>query len=154
MQKEPIKLIIYKYFYKYCHIKFQYQFHHSYRLHIDLFSITIFGFHFNLINYTWIYRPPESHIFFFTDKKKYSSQIELTLFKLLVSHTRFITKLCINYQKNNIYIYICIYKQIYIYIYIYIYICLCILYKYFERLICLYIYTILNSLYVLTYLIS
>ena len=52
MQKEPIKLIIYKYFYKYCHIKIQYQFHHSYISHMNLFSITIIEFHFNLIDYT------------------------------------------------------------------------------------------------------
>jgi len=33
-------------------IKFQYQFHHSYKPHMDLFSITIIGFHFNLTDYT------------------------------------------------------------------------------------------------------
>jgi len=48
MQKESIKLIIYKHFFKCCHIKFQYQFHHLYRPHMDLFSITIIEFHFNL----------------------------------------------------------------------------------------------------------
>ena len=47
MQKEPIKVIIYKHLFKCCRIKFQYQFHHSYKPYMHLFSITIIGFHFN-----------------------------------------------------------------------------------------------------------
>jgi len=52
MQKEPIKLIIYKHLFICYHINFEYQFHHSYKPHMDPFSITIIGFHFNLTDYT------------------------------------------------------------------------------------------------------